>query len=1570
MPITTIIRSIGPNRDHPTIADWESATDYVLVNADPNLGFIEIGELYNDVENGGVFDLISTQSFGGLLGATDATRHRILRTAAGSGTNGPNRFNPLTGQGVTIRGTGSGAILNVIERYLYLEGFRVVGAGSHPDFLVIDANGGVSHGTYLESLWFEGGGATNCVRALGATNTIPTRIYNCVAVGGFAAGFGAEHGFTLGGSLCYISNCHAFGFWKTTNSRGFNINGGPELKILRNNHSFCNRNADFGTVGFPGVHADSSHNVSSDATAATYSPGGSALTGALINSYFVDWSVNDFRLVNNAPSINTGLDLSAFFTKDFNGDTRPTGAGTWERGIYNGFLASTAGQATGCGVIPAPPPPPPPPPPPTGVGITPSAFEPLWGCPSESFDPRAISYTNPRLSCLQTRLDYYGVGHKLYDTAGSRWGTIYSHPLLSLSHELGREEKAFSFANYRDEIFVAHGGRVGIVENGRYRVAGVERPLSLPKVQVIRDPLWQKNVFDTSTGFATPFVDNDPIFRVNADPIANATETAGVTFKDPAVPRQVFHYNNPGTGFLLQSVETSMAWTTDKYFAFKCYIRMRRVSGRISLWSRRASPDSGGPFLEIRDGYVYAGWYDVHLKAEQWVRTSKAVIEPGKTYYIYYRKFFPRGGMYGATNALYTPSNSNWTNSIHTSDPANTVREMCYDSLIVREFPRADQAAYADFSGYDAKGFDNSLTGGANYDYTGNRSSTRACISFTLADSKYAANPYAVNLSGSGVVLHNATVDVAAVVADQIQIVSTSPHRFVLDHVGMLLQVHGATFDRQVYRIVELIDARTVRVVNPAGTSPSFTVGGLTGATFSVFTGVSLVKSESYDSSTTPDPADYPIEAFGTVLSANALNGFAPFDGEAWSFAWGVFVSGAAGTEVDGGGNKVRRPNIFEQCTTALGTAPERISCACEVGTDNFGLQGSTNPVDGKLPYKGVPAGELEVDNTFAHSAIDTATYYPINFGVGATVPSTTKPDSTQPNATKIVALDPSSTATAAPSWLQNNKVIPGKRLAKLTFFDRENTVESPTSDLLVVNVPEEDSNTPSAGVRLLFTELPVPTDEKLLSIRFYLTAAGGTELFLRMQLDNTEADSASVPIDELASVELEALLEDSLGVPPRASRLCVSQDRLILADLEHQSDAVAFSLPFFPEAVPAKNVFPVNTGEAGIVGVRDNDGELVVFKRTALLFYSFDAATGLPVNPKTVNGDGAISDASIVGLEDRIYWVADRGPMALLLGTRQPFFIGRRLSNYFRSGLERRELVAVTAAINRRRSQFVFTSRALGQTATDARHSIEFAHPSRGEDFTRTEMEAGHRFSHYRTPAITALGAVESGDGGLSLLVGGTREGFLVWLDRSDTRTAMMGPALVATTGGALWGDRQLVTGASAFTGTIDTALEGPMGAMLRAFVSSEIGRYVLFSVASKLWLDGVIEEALTWLSQNSVAVGSTVSLGALLPAWSSKAFDDEQAYVEKQWHWLDVTRRVGSGTLKVDAYRSHEQTLGPSQTLDLDLSIPFSTEELGDKIQEARAVRFLLRAQSPAVEVDFELIDLTARYNVTDAR
>lgn len=264
---------------------------------------------------------------------------------------------------------------------------------------------------------------------------------------------------------------------------------------------------------------------------------------------------------------------------------------------------------------------------------------PTWGASGDpsDFDPYQITYAVAGIFIsfdALAKAQNYGVGHKIAEPTVPQYGVIRSHPFISVFHEMGLGDEPFSFTEYGRQLYAANGGKpVVVLPDGSARFAGTPSPTAKLKFTTERLPLWKRNA---NTG-----ANND-----NNDPIRPAAAGAS---------KQRYHYQNNGVAFLEQQLGSGeMSWTKDVYFYFKCIWKPKNVEGRVSIWRKGDSAKNGGPFVECVDGRVRVGWWDIDLKAEQYVESTDRVFEPGRYHYIRVRKMWPE----------QSAADGNWQNSI------------------------------------------------------------------------------------------------------------------------------------------------------------------------------------------------------------------------------------------------------------------------------------------------------------------------------------------------------------------------------------------------------------------------------------------------------------------------------------------------------------------------------------------------------------------------------------------------------------------------------------------------------------------------------------------------------------------------------------------------------------------------------------------------------------------------------------------------------------------------------------------------------------------------------------------
>lgn len=286
--MTVNVSTVGSGLDFDDFAIWEAATEIDLVAA----GDREEAEVHDD-----------DTSNHAVNGATvDATNFRAAYPVAGS------EWDPIAATGITLSGSAA-LTVNPIEDFFRISGFHIhqdAGSGA-----CLQVNG---DNTLIERCDIQMGGTNIGVRGFGTFT-----IRNCIIRTDSAntnLGFRVE----TGGAGSVIQNCVVYDW-----SDGVRwLADGTADTVIQNVASVDCSSDDFQFSSTAlGLYTN---NLSADGT----EPGTSGQTQSATDA-FVDPANDDFTMKAGSDCIDNGVDLSAQFTEDFNGDTR---TGTWDIGVY------------------------------------------------------------------------------------------------------------------------------------------------------------------------------------------------------------------------------------------------------------------------------------------------------------------------------------------------------------------------------------------------------------------------------------------------------------------------------------------------------------------------------------------------------------------------------------------------------------------------------------------------------------------------------------------------------------------------------------------------------------------------------------------------------------------------------------------------------------------------------------------------------------------------------------------------------------------------------------------------------------------------------------------------------------------------------------------------------------------------------------------------------------------------------------------------------------------------------------------------------------------------------------
>jgi hypothetical protein len=341
---TQVIKTIGASGcDYTSLASWWADRKGDLVTRDT----VEIAEI-----NGESFTLPSSFIMAATDATTDATRYPILRAKAGAEFTGD--FGDISGVARFTGNVSPGMKLNVA--YTRASGFIFYGAtfnGAAYGF-ISDTGGNMT----LDRLGVHNitGSSTNNSSAIGFdfsyVGSVNNKITNCVAnkiTGAVTGTANSKNTFSYGfyglnvanGNVFY--NCTSVNIFADNNSTGTTCNatayGFNACNIAKNclalltTAEAVNGTAvavDFDAIGTP------LNNGSEDTTAT----GDGSITGLTPASEITDTTpaTCDIHLILGASSIDAGVDLSAIFTDDIEGNTRSG----WSIGAHEyNYLIST-----------------------------------------------------------------------------------------------------------------------------------------------------------------------------------------------------------------------------------------------------------------------------------------------------------------------------------------------------------------------------------------------------------------------------------------------------------------------------------------------------------------------------------------------------------------------------------------------------------------------------------------------------------------------------------------------------------------------------------------------------------------------------------------------------------------------------------------------------------------------------------------------------------------------------------------------------------------------------------------------------------------------------------------------------------------------------------------------------------------------------------------------------------------------------------------------------------------------------------------------------------------------------
>lgn len=762
--------------------------------------------------------------------------------------------------------------------------------------------------------------------------------------------------------------------------------------------------------------------------------------------------------------------------------------------------------------------------------------------------------------------------------------------------------------------------------------------------------------------------------------------------------------------------------------------------------------------------------------------------------------------------------------------------------------------------------------------------------------------------------------------------VTASAAVFSADHLGMYFNPGTGPHQGEAYRISTFTSSTIINVVDPVtGAAPD--LSAMIADPGGVYSGVRLVKSEGFETAENVDQTTFDLELFGSHLARDPESGILPYDGEFASFAY-IIESGAT-------------PPLFEPINSGVFG-----NLAAELADEGTDLFGNVEIYDASATEVGMlRSNEAAVD---AFTAVDTKTHAPAD--------ST----SSLPNEKLEVTVNTSASSTAALPLIWDFLHMPAKldlrRSVRIAFYDPEQAIISNPGDELVIQPGGDDGSNPSGQISITLSKLPISRDAGPILTRVYMTQPlGGVYHLVAEAQFGTSSLVVSKNDDEIAR---GVVLDFDNWPPPECDVIEVVGETLACGNLRNLvnsdqgepadfPDVVIYSKPFVPTSFPATNLISVADGSrAGVTALREFNGRLVIAKRDSM--WRAVLRQGLPSTETISPKIGAASGAAMVLQNNMLFFWGKQG-IYLYSGAGIPELVSEGLRTLFvEGGVEPGAALYSVGAVHPKYSQVFLTLREANALYTSHRVSMDIG-PN------------GARFSRYEGPNLTALGDLSTEKAESGELVGGTEEGFFVWLDRRDSSRLMLGAAATHGASALTIGVGSTTTRIVISAGVLDTTLAGARGAVLRFGTTEAV---VLLAESGALHLDRPVSLA--------PASGTAATLGAPTRYWETRWLDFDIPEATKRNRYLDVIFTPGSGTVTCTAFIDFGTTAIPLASrpnptaTTIDLATSSSGEDVGPGFRtfeinhlHCRFVKFRFASSDP-----FEIIDLVVRLSDADAQ
>lgn len=476
-----------------------------------------------------------------------------------------------------------------------------------------------------------------------------------------------------------------------------------------------------------------------------------------------------------------------------------------------------------------------------------------------------------------------------------------------------------------------------------------------------------------------------------------------------------------------------------------------------------------------------------------------------------------------------------------------------------------------------------------------------------------------------------------------------------------------------------------------------------------------------------------------------------------------------------------------------------------------------------------------------------------------------------------------------------------GKHLLAVTYYDPDQGVESPPSEIAELDVEAEEGadGTPDpmdASFRLVADIIPLcgDRDRPRLWRRVYQSLAGGSPLFLSAEIRDNRTSRVDLS-PSLTWLVNQPTLDWLRAEPPVCRAILATEQRVIFGGLREAPQAIAWSDAFRPWSVlrTSREIVESRDGSP-VTALGYLLGRTFVFQRDAAFSLDF-VRTGPESEAARIHriqgNTGAVGPTAVVEYDDALFFRAEKGVYMVDTSLRS-VYVSPMMEGSFRE-LDPEGLPPIAGCYDRTRNQVLFSSQEKALSFPKRIYSFEIP----DSPYAQQAIPIGSLLSHHE--GITALLAGDDPGTEAQVIYAGTMLGFV---EKLDQETAARG-----TEPG--FGDLE-VSVVSAVQATI--TVEDATGLALDPTGDGLVGCPVLFARNTTLTLaDGSTEiverpvlsgsivkvevvsgtQARLYLAeaQSSVLAGDTAYIGGWVRRWRSKVFGLEKFVRTERRHMLD---------------------------------------------------------------------------------